>query len=402
MRLYKQDHNDRVQEDAVLEGSVEIVDPCRALQQTYIEQAALALAVYGMPLVENMRLCRHQTVADGVHDIAVLNTVFLNDQVAAHDPAVIASIGSGFVTLSGWMDLNCGPVTLRVPAQGDTPCRYSLVVQDAFGDVRYDASQYADAEPATLIRLLAPEHPSTHTSAHQVRCGTQLARVSGVVYAEDPSDMANALRFAKSITVNDHAGAVPAKCLEQWVDTGDADLDFFQNLFAILAEFPPDSYDRLLLAPLRRVGVKLERAVNIATLKPYVLNGMRAGYAKARALVKRVANEDLDAAAAAAGLGPWGARYLQRAASAQAMAARDALIHAAALPALQARPVQDQFASNIDQAPAANPDAIANAELLPVGQSVLRQAQHAASPRKTATRKSEARSLGWGAMPSPA
>lgn len=255
-------------------------------QEALVAAAALPLVIYGYPLIETLRTCRLQTSVDAPtrYGRAPMNMLSASARQWTHEDRDIVTPANDLLYFCGWLNLADGPVTLRVPALPDADRYYVIELLDAH------TNNFANLGPRNVpmagadIEIVGPGQRGD--GVHVVEAPTSLVWVIGRVLVTGPDDLPRAHAFEQGFQVVRSAGPARPASVTQWQDTGDEAIDFFQNLFRAMRDFPPAEQEQGLFTLLRKVGLRREDDVEIAALRPAVVNGLRSAYAQGMALIE--------------------------------------------------------------------------------------------------------------------
>ncbi|HVL76390.1 MAG TPA: DUF1214 domain-containing protein, partial [Noviherbaspirillum sp.] len=102
-----------------------------------------------------------------------------------------------------------------------------------------------------------------------------------------------------------------------WTVSDEPAVAFWQNLFNAMRDFPPPAADAGIAALLRRAGIRIEQGVDIASLKPAVVQGLVNAHAQAMQLIEAHTRSQFRRSwGYSLKLGKWGDDYLLRATTA--------------------------------------------------------------------------------------
>lgn len=255
-------------------------------QEALVANAALPLVIYGYPLIETLRTCRLQTSVDAPtrYGRAPMNMLSASARQWTHEDRDIVTPANDLLYFCGWLNLAEGPVTLRVPSLPDADRYYVIELLDAH------TNNFANLGPRNVplagadVEIVGPGQRGT--AQHVVAAPTSLVWVIGRVLVTGPEDLARAYAFEQGFQVMQSAGPARPASVAQWQDSGDEGIDFFQNLFRAMRDFPPAPHEQGLFTLLRKVGLRLEDEANIASLRPAIVNGLRSAYAQGMALIE--------------------------------------------------------------------------------------------------------------------
>ncbi|MFM0340521.1 DUF1254 domain-containing protein [Paraburkholderia fungorum] len=250
-----------------------------------VSVAATPLAIYGYPLVEVMRTCALHTPPDATSPLrAPFNTIHASMRRWTHEDRDIVTPANDFLYLNGWIDLSAGPVTLDIPA-AEAGRYFVIELLDAFTNNFVNISSRTLDNGACQVVLHLPGHTLEAGAKRTVACPTALVWLLGRVLVTSDADLPAAQRIAAGFRSNGPRTAGPA-CVSRWCDTGDAALDFFQNLFDALRDVPPRADETGLFGLLARAGLRYDAAVDIAALPLATQQGLRLAYAQALRLIE--------------------------------------------------------------------------------------------------------------------
>lgn len=255
-------------------------------QEALVAAAALPLVIYGYPLIETLRTCRLQTSVDAPtrYGRAPMNTLSASERQWTHEDRDIVTPANDLLYFCGWLNLADGPVTINVPMLPDADRYYVIELLDAH------TNNFANLGPRNVplegarVEIVGPGQRGN--GVHTVQAPTSLVWVIGRVLVTGPEDLARAYAFEQGFQVVHCAGAARPASVALWQDTGDAAVDFFQNLFRAMRDFPPAPHEQGLFTLLRKVGLRLEDDVEIATLRPSIVDGLRSAYAQGMTLIE--------------------------------------------------------------------------------------------------------------------
>ena len=255
-------------------------------QEALAAAAALPLVLYGYPLVESLRTCRLQTSAREAtgYGRAPVNVLSASERQWTHEDRDIVTPANDLLYFCGWIHLADGPVTLRIPPLPERERYYVIELLDAY------THNFANLGPRNIppeggeVVLAGPGRQAG--GAHVVNCPTPLVWLLGRVLVQGEADLPRALAFERGFAIAAAPGRRRPPSIEAWSETGDEAMDFFQNLFNGLRDFPPAPRDQGLLTLLRKVGVRLEDAPEVAALRPAVRAGLAGAYRQGMALIE--------------------------------------------------------------------------------------------------------------------
>jgi len=255
-------------------------------QEAFTAAAALPLVLYGYPLVESLRTCRLQTSAREVtgYGRAPMNMLSASERPWTHADRDIVTPANDLLYFCGWLNLADGPATLRIPPLPERERYYVIELLDAFTNNFENLGPRNIPAEGAEVQLVGPgQHGS---GAHVVACPTPLVWLLGRVLVQGEADLPRALAFERGFAVTASAGPRRPACVEAWSESGDEALDFFQNLFNGLRDYPPAPQDQGLLTLLRKVGVRLEEAPEVGALRPAVRAGLASAYRQGMQLIE--------------------------------------------------------------------------------------------------------------------
>ncbi len=255
-------------------------------QEALVAAAALPLVIYGYPLIETLRTCRLQTSVDAPtrYGRAPMNMLSASARQWTHEDRDIVTPANDLLYFCGWLNLADGPVTLRVPALPDADRYYVIELLDAH------TNNFANLGPRNVpmsgadIEIVGPGQRGD--GVHLVEAPTSLVWVIGRVLVTGPDDLPRAHAFEQGFQVVRSAGSTRPASVTQWQETGDEAIDFFQNLFRAMRDFPPAEQEQGLFTLLRKVGLRREDDAEIAALRPAVVNGLRSAFVQGMALIE--------------------------------------------------------------------------------------------------------------------
>lgn len=256
--------------------------------EAYVASAAIPLVIYGYPLVEAMRTCRLQTSVAQVtgYGRAPVNALSASEQQWTHADRDIVTPANDLLYFCGWLNLADGPVTLNIPARTEASRYFVAELLDAYTDNFANLGLRNVPEKGGRFRLITGDQPASTDGATDVRCPTTLVWLLGRVLVEGEHDLEAARAFQRGFRITEHSGSRRPTCVDSWNGGGDEAIDFFQNLFAALKDFPPADKELGLLALLRRVGIRVEHGVDIAALKPAVVDGLANAYRQGMKIIE--------------------------------------------------------------------------------------------------------------------
>ncbi|WP_246327143.1 DUF1254 domain-containing protein [Burkholderia guangdongensis] len=315
---------------SVLETLPETNDDPRVL---LVEMAAGMLALARYPVIEVVRTCALHTLPHSTSPLRIaFNQFHASARPWTHEDRDVVTPANDFLYLNGWIDLSNGPVLLDIPAIGDD--RYFVIeLLDAFTNNFVNLSARTIGVKGGRFVLHSPGQTVPAEAGVPVECPTHLVWFLGRVLVRGDDDLDAARSVAGAFRLSGERCAGPSS-VRRWHDTGDHALDFFQNVFNTLADFPPGDDEAPLLEMLQRAGVKWRGEVDVAALPEAVRQGLRLGYAHAQRLITAFTESRARRAwSYSLALGRYGHAYLQRACTAMkglgALAAEEAVYAAA-------------------------------------------------------------------------
>ncbi|MWL90324.1 DUF1254 domain-containing protein [Cupriavidus sp. SW-Y-13] len=255
-------------------------------QEAFVAAAALPLVIYGYPLIETLRTCQLQTSVDAPtgYGRAPMNMLSASTRQWTHEDRDIVTPANDLLYFCGWLNLADGPVTLRVPALPDADRFYVVELLDAHtNNFANLGARNVPAEGAD-VEIVGPGWQAS--SANAVASPTSLVWVLGRVLVTGAEDLPRAYAFEQGFQVVQSAGPARPLSVTQWQDTGDAAMDFFQNLFRAQRDFPPTAEEQGVFTLLRKVGIRIEDEPEIASMRASVVAGLRSAYAQGMALIE--------------------------------------------------------------------------------------------------------------------
>ncbi len=254
-------------------------------QEALVAAAALPLVIYGYPLIETLRTCRLQTAVSAAtgYGRAPMNTLSASERQWTHEDRDIVTPANDLLYFCGWANLADGPVTLRVPPLPQRERYYVVELLDAHTNNFENLGPRNVPAEGGEVTLVAPGQ--TSDGAHVVSCPTTLVWLLGRVLVQGPDDLGAAYAFEKGFELVAPGKTLP-RCVQTWSDTGNAGLDFFQNLFHALREFPPAECELGAFTLLRKAGLKLEDELDVTSLRPAVRAGLESAYRQAMQLIE--------------------------------------------------------------------------------------------------------------------
>ncbi|WP_322013090.1 DUF1254 domain-containing protein [Paraburkholderia sp. J12] len=249
-----------------------------------VRMAAGAVALSRYPVVESVRTCALHTLPHSRSPMRMpFNTIHASTRCWTHEDRDVVTPANDFLYLNGWVDLSNGPVQLDIPpVDGD---RYFVIeLLDAFTNNFVNLSARSiGRQGGHFVLHLEGEAPEPR-AGKPVACPTRLVWLLGRVLVHGERDLEAARQVANAFRLSGEPVSGPAS-VSRWHESGDAALDFFQNVFNSLADFPVCEDEAPMFALLRRAGVKWHAQVDVATLPETVQEGLRLGYAVAHRLI---------------------------------------------------------------------------------------------------------------------
>lgn len=285
-------------------------------QEALVAAAAVPLVIYGYPLLETLRTCRLQTAVSEAtgYGRAPVNTLSASERQWTHEDRDVVTPANDLLYFCGWVNLADGPVTLRVPPLPQLDRYYVVELLDAH------TNNFENLGPRTVpaeggtVTLVGPGQQAAGT--HVVACPTSLVWLLGRVLVQGLDDLGAAHAFERGFALDARGRALP-RCVSAWHETGNDGLDFFQNLFNALREFPPAERELGAFTLLRKVGLKLEDEVEVASLRPDIRAGLENAYRQAMLLIEaHTRSQGRKSWGYSLKLGVYGDDWLQRACTA--------------------------------------------------------------------------------------
>ena len=257
-------------------------------QEALVAAAALPLVIYGYPLIETLRTCRLQTSVDAPtrYGRAPMNTLSASARLWTHEDRDIVTPANDLLYFCGWLNLADGPVTLRVPPLPDADRYYVIELLDAH------TNNFTNLGPRNVpltgadVELLGPGQQPSGAHAQVVHAPTSLVWLIGRVLVQGPDDLPRAYAFEQGFEILRSAGPARPASVQQWQDSGDAAIDFFQNLYRAMGDFPPAPAEQGLFTLLRKAGLRLGEDVDFASLRASVVAGLRSAYQQGLAIIE--------------------------------------------------------------------------------------------------------------------
>lgn len=300
--------------------------------EAYVASAAIPLVIYGYPLVESIRTCRLQTSVAEVtgYGRAPMNVLSASEKQWTHEDRDIVTPANDLLYFTGWANLADGPVVLTVPPRPDADRYYVVELLDAYTDNFLNLGLRNVPIEGGQYRLVGPNHPANDRRDNDIACPTSLIWLIGRVLVSSEQDLGAARAFETGFTLSGHASHRRPASVDRWTASGDAALDFWQNLLNALHDFPPPQQEAGILALLRRVGIRVENGVEVSQLKPVVVQGLVNAYQQGMKLIEANTRSQFRKPwGYSLKLGKWGDDYLLRATTAMkglgALAAEEAV-----------------------------------------------------------------------------
>ncbi|AGW90400.1 hypothetical protein N234_10195 [Ralstonia pickettii DTP0602] len=285
-------------------------------QEALVAAAAVPLVIYGYPLLETLRTCRLQTAVSEAtgYGRAPVNTLSASERQWTHEDRDIVTPANDLLYFCGWVNLADGPVTLRVPPLPQRDRYYVVELLDAHtNNFENLGPRNVPAEGGT-VTLVGPGQTAAGT--HVVTCPTSLVWLLGRVLVQGPDDLGAVHAFERGFALDAPGRALP-RCVSAWHETGNDGLDFFQNLFNALREFPPAERELGAFTLLRKAGLKPEDEVEVASLRPDIRAGLENAYRQAMQLIEaHTRSQGRKSWGYSLKLGVYGDDWLQRACTA--------------------------------------------------------------------------------------
>jgi len=310
-------------------------DPRFALGQS----VGFAAFVWGYPLVEMVRTCRLQVIADAASSVswrAPVDRLQHVDRVADASDRDVVTPANDLLYTTGWINLANGPRLLHVPAAARHPGRYFvLALYDAWTENFANPGLRESPASGETIVLTGPRTPAHHPlpeGLRVVRAPTDLVWLIGRVLAGPGDDVRTARALQSEIRLEcppgTDTGRVPT-AVERWhgaaedpmaalqarPDEADAIAGaFFGNLCRCLADHPPGAADAGLAHWFMRGGLVPGAAFDIAQAAPAWRAGLVRGLVDAAAWMAGASRSRRARPwSAHFGLGRYGSEHLTRA-----------------------------------------------------------------------------------------
>lgn len=249
-----------------------------------VRMAAGAVALSRYPVVETIRTCALHTLPHSRSPLrSPFNTIHASTRCWTHEDRDVVTPANDFLYLNGWVDLSNGPVQLEIPAVERD--RYFVIeLLDAFTNnfVNLSARSIGTDGGRFVLHMAGEAHGMAGETP--VACPTRLVWLLGRVLVKSDGDLENARKAANAFRLSGESCRGPSS-VSNWHESGDPSLDFFQNVFNSLADFPVCEDEAPMFAMLQRAGVKWRDAVEVAALPAAVQQGLRDGYASAHRLI---------------------------------------------------------------------------------------------------------------------
>jgi hypothetical protein len=285
-------------------------------QEALAAAAAIPLVIYGYPLVETIRTCKVQTAVSEAtgYGRAPVNTLSASERQWTHEDRDVVTPANDLLYFCGWANLADGPVTLRVPPLPQCDRYYVVELLDAYtNNFENLGPRNVPAEGGTVTLVGPGQHAE---GGHVVACPTSLVWLLGRVLVQGPEDLAAAHAFESGFALDAPGKAMP-RCVRDWCDTGNEALDFFQNLFNALREYPPAERELGAFTLLRKAGLKLEGEIDVTALRAEVRAGLENAYRQAMQLIEaHTRSQGRKSWGYSLKLGVYGDDWLQRACTA--------------------------------------------------------------------------------------
>jgi hypothetical protein len=254
-------------------------DPIVALVRMFA--GPLAIARY--PVVEVVRTCALHTLPHSASPLRQpFNTIHASMRRWTHEDRDIVTPANDFLYLNAWIDLSEGPVVLDIPPLDDD--RYYVVeLLDALTNNFTNLSpRNAGTRGGRFVLHTAKQRPTSDGAP--VACPTSLVWMLGRVLVKGDGDLAGAQQAAGAFRLSGVQGAGPV-CVRQWHESGDAALDFFENVYQSFANLAPREDEAAMVSALERAGIRAVGSPGIGALPEPVQQGLRLAYADAQRLI---------------------------------------------------------------------------------------------------------------------
>jgi hypothetical protein len=239
-----------------------------AQQQANADKVGLDAYDYGIPLMEFLRQAREQTsvtVPNSLSDAPVNQLGSARALANAHNQVIVQPNNDTLYTM-GHLDLRAGALVLHVPAL--TGHRYySFEFLDPYTNVFHYIGTRTTGDGAGTFVITGPSfHGQLPRGVHRIRSAYELAWVVGRTLVNGPSDLPAVHRIQdgyRLLPLTQYLAhglswtpprprRIVTKATKLTEPTGVA---FFDALGTALADTPPPSRDRKILAELRTVGI---------------------------------------------------------------------------------------------------------------------------------------------------
>ncbi|MGY8526017.1 DUF1254 domain-containing protein [Paracidovorax citrulli] len=288
----------------------------KSAQEALVTAAAVPLVIYGYPLIETLRTCRVQTAVSDVtsYGRAPVNTLSASARPWTHEDRDIVTPANDLLYFCAWINLADGPVTLAVPPLPERDRYYVVELLDAWTNNFENLGPRNVPVEGGTITLAGPGQPAE--GEHVVHCPTSLVWLLGRVLVQGPDDLAAAHAFEQGFALQAAGRALP-DCVREWSNTGEPGLDFFQNLFNALREFPPADRELGAFALLRKVGLHPGDELDVTALRADVRAGLTNAYRQGMQLIEaHTRSQGRKSWGYSLKLGVYGEDWLQRACTA--------------------------------------------------------------------------------------
>lgn len=277
-------------------------DDAQAPRTALARSIGLQAFLYGYPLLEMVRTCRHQTRTDG--GVPLHRPLHWAGPTQAEDRDVVTPANDLMYT-TAWLNLADGPRALQVPAADRHPGRYFvLALYDAYTENFANLGPRNCSAQGEVVWLLGPHDATPIPPGQRVqRCPSNLVWLLARVLVADADDLPAAKRLQAEIAVQPAAGSGaggPSAAVAQWqgavLDPMAAVLDhgeppepvaarFFANLCNALADEPGRVEDAGLVASFSPAGLRPGPGFDWAGLEPALRTGLLQGFNDAVALL---------------------------------------------------------------------------------------------------------------------
>lgn len=253
--------------------------------EQHVTMVAAPLVIYGYPLVEALRTCRNQTQVGAATRFgrAPFNQMSASDHPWTHHDRDIVTPANDLLYFIGWVNLENGPVTIEYPqATG----RYFVIeLLDPYTENFINLGPRNLASTGGRITLLPPGS-AAEPDEGSVPCPYNLVWIFGRVLVRGDDDLPDALAYQDQFRIVSNAPGRTPRSISEWSESGDEGLDFFQNLFNALADYPPRQEERGIFALSARFGLVPGGLVDVFALKPAVRDGLREAWRITHSLIQ--------------------------------------------------------------------------------------------------------------------